>query len=73
MNNSLFNEMLLLDTDLIWVDVVSQFTYHLLNRANFAIPVETKFLQNAFKIDNCDFVTCVSPEHLNFGTADDIS
>ena len=65
--------MLLLDTDLIWVDVVSQFTYHLLNGANFTIPVETKFLQYAFKIDDCDFVTGVSPEHLNLGSADDIS
>ena len=72
-DNSRLYEMLILDTNLIWIDIVFQLADHLLDGTNLTIPVESKFLQNTFEIDNCDFVTCVCPEHLNLWTADDVS
>jgi hypothetical protein len=63
--DSLLNKILFFDTNLIWVDVVFEFTNQLLDRADLSIPVESKFLDNTFEIDDRDFVTCISPKHLN--------
>lgn len=71
--DSLLNKILFFDTNLIWVDVVFEFTNQLLDRADLSIPVESKFLDNTFEIDDRDFVTCISPKHLNLWTTDDIS
>ena len=72
-DDSRLDEMLLLDTNLVWVDVVSELADHLLDGAYFSIPVETKFLQDTLEVDDCDFVTCVGPQHLNLRATDDVS
>ena len=44
-----------------------------MDRANLSIPVESKFLDNTFEIDDRDFVTSIGPKHLNLGSTDDVS
>jgi len=71
--DSLFYEIFFLNTDLIWIDVILKFANQLLNRAYLSIPVESKFLDNTFEVDDGDLVTCVSPKHLNLRTTNDVS
>lgn len=71
--DSLLYEVLFLDTDLIWIDVILKLANQLLDRADLSIPVESKFLDDTFEVDDCDLVTCVGPEHLNLRTTDDVS
>jgi len=71
--DSLLYEVLFLDTDLIWIDVILKLANQLLDRADLSIPVESKFLDNTFEVDDGDLVTCVCPKHLNLRTTDDVS
>ena len=59
--------------DSIRVQVVFQFAKQLMDGANLAIPIETKFFQDALQINYSSFVPSVSKKHLNFGATNDIS